>query len=78
MAQGNTAVVVEVRRRNRIDYGHASETIGWHKQSKISRCAQLWWIQQGQRQFSSLRFDVIAIEQGQTVQWIQNAWQLKL
>lgn len=76
MAQGNTAVVVEVRLRNNSRHGSALESISIHKQSRVSRCAKLWWVQQGQRKFTHLRFDVVALENGTEPQWVQNAWQI--
>ncbi|WP_138517756.1 YraN family protein [Limnobacter alexandrii] len=76
MAQGNTAVIVEVRLRNNSRHGSALESISAHKQARVSRCAKLWWVQQGQRKFTHLRFDVVALENGTEPQWVQNAWQI--
>ncbi|HAV73616.1 MULTISPECIES: YraN family protein [unclassified Limnobacter] len=76
MAHGNTAVVVEVRLRNNSRHGSALESISSHKQARVSRCAKLWWMQQGQRKFTHLRFDVVALENGTEPQWVQNAWQI--
>jgi putative endonuclease len=76
MASGNTAVIVEVRLRNNKRHGSALESISSHKQARVSRCAKLWWVQQGQRKFTHLRFDVVALENGTNPQWVQNAWQI--
>ncbi|KYP11702.1 MAG: hypothetical protein A0129_06195 [Limnobacter sp. CACIAM 66H1] len=76
MAHGNTAVVVEVRLRNNSRHGSALESISTRKQARVSRCAKLWWVQQGQRKFKHLRFDVVALENGTEPQWVQNAWQI--
>ncbi|HEX4878254.1 MAG TPA: YraN family protein [Limnobacter sp.] len=76
MAQGDCAVVVEVRARSRSDYGLATESVSWAKQQRVSRCAALWWAREGQRKFRHLRFDVVALQNGLSPQWIQNAWQL--
>jgi len=76
MAQGKTAVVVEVRLRNNSRHGSALESISAQKQARITRCAKLWWVQQGQRKFTHLRFDVVALENGTEPQWVQNAWQI--
>jgi putative endonuclease len=76
MAQGDTAVIVEVRLRNNNRHGSALESISPLKQSRITRCAKLWWVQQGQRKFTHLRFDVVALENGTDPQWVQNAWQI--
>jgi putative endonuclease len=76
MAQGNTAVIVEVRLRNNKRHGSALESISTQKQTRVSRCAKLWWVQQGQRKFTHLRFDVVALENGTEPKWVQNAWQI--
>ena len=76
MAQGNCAVIVEVRTRNNPRFGSAIESIDAAKQNRVSRCAKLWWMQQGQRHYRTLRFDVVAIQTGSKFLWIQNAWQL--
>ncbi|VWX32575.1 conserved hypothetical protein [Limnobacter sp. 130] len=76
MAQDHTAVIVEVRLRSNNSHGSALESISTHKQARISRCAKLWWVQQGQRKFTHLRFDVVALENGDEPKWVQNAWQI--
>ncbi|HEX4917946.1 MAG TPA: YraN family protein [Limnobacter sp.] len=75
MAQGDCAVVVEVRARTRSDFGLATESISRTKQQRVSRCAALWWMREGQRKFAHLRFDVVALQNGLPPEWIQNAWQ---
>ncbi len=76
MAQGSTAIIVEVRLRNNNRHGSALESVSTHKQARVSRCAKLWWVQKGQRQFKHLRFDVVALEHGTEPKWVQNAWQI--
>ena len=76
MAHGDTAVIVEVRLRSNKRHGSALESVSIHKQSRVSRCAKLWWVQQGQRKFTHLRFDVVALENGTDPHWVQNAWQI--
>ncbi|HEY1057136.1 MAG TPA: YraN family protein [Limnobacter sp.] len=78
MADGDTAVVVEVRKRRSTSHGHPLETIDPFKRQRISLCAQLWWIRQGQRQYKHLRFDVVSILNEAQPQWIRNAWLLTL
>ena len=75
---GDTAVVVEVRKRRSTSHGHPLETIDPFKRQRISLCAQLWWIRQGQRQYKHLRFDVVSILNEAQPQWIRNAWLLTL
>ncbi len=74
MQDQHTAVVIEVRLRNNPHYGSAQSSVGSVKQRRVSLCAQRWWQLQGQRQFELMRFDVVAITEGQEPVWIQNAW----
>jgi putative endonuclease len=76
MADGACAIVVEVRKRANDRFGSAAETIDTRKQAKVNRCAKLWWVQHGQREYTSLRFDVVTIQSETKLLWIQNAWQL--
>lgn len=76
MAQGQTAIVVEVRLRNNMQHGNALDSITPQKQRRVSHCALQWWVQQGQRKFRFLRFDVVALQDECTPVWIQNAWQI--
>lgn len=76
MAHGTTAVIVEVRLRTNQSHGTALDSISAQKQARVTRCAKLWWVQQGQRQFTHLRFDVVAVNHQHDMQWVQNAWQL--
>jgi len=74
MQDQHTAVVIEVRLRNNAHYGSAQSSVGPVKQRRVSLCAQRWWQLHGQRQFTLMRFDVVAITEGQEPVWIQNAW----
>jgi putative endonuclease len=76
MKQGHTAIVVEVRQRSSSTQGTALDSIGPTKQQRVNRCAMLWWVKQGQHQFTHLRFDVVALQNGAPIQWIPNAWQI--
>jgi putative endonuclease len=74
MADHNMAIVVEVRYRESKSHGGAVESIDNKKRKRIINCASLWWNKQGQYQFSSLRFDVIAIEGQAPITWLKNAF----
>lgn len=80
MQDGETAVVVEVRVRTNHTHGDAASSITQRKQTRVSQCARLWWVRQGQQKWKSMRFDVIAISNNTAnnteLQWIQNAWLL--
>lgn len=76
MFTGKTAVVVEVRHRSSPTHGGAADSVTPRKQTRVSRCAMLWWVRTGQRQFTHLRFDVVALGTEHPPHWIQNAWQI--
>lgn len=76
MAQGDTAVVIEVRSRHSAQFGSAMESINHIKRRRINRCAALWWVRTGQRHFRHLRFDVVCLEGDATPSWLPNAWQI--
>jgi|SRR5580704_8009331 putative endonuclease len=64
-------VFVEVRSRNRLDYGSASDTINHTKQRKIVKTATLFLQKNGWLYKVYSRFDVVVL------QFIDNEWQLE-
>lgn len=77
MRHGDTAVIVEVRQRSNGRHGTALESIGHHKQRKISKAALYWWAILGQRHFSGMRFDAVGLDSDQeNLTWVKNAWML--
>ncbi len=76
MADGTTAVIVEVRARSNSSHGHAAETVYGLKQHKVSKAAKLWWAMCGSQYFLHLRFDVVAFDGDEAPKWFKNAWQI--
>lgn len=83
MRDGKQAVVVEVRTRSNARHGTALESIGHHKQRKISKAALYWWTVLGQRHFEGMRFDAVGVDvtpegnaSDKHLTWIKNAWML--
>lgn len=77
MRDGNQAVVVEVRTRSNSRHGTALESIGHHKQRKISKAALYWWTYMGQQNFKGMRFDAIGVDTAEgSLTWVKNAWML--
>lgn len=74
MAEGDTAVIVEVRLRNNHSHGTALDTVNRGKIQRIERCAKLWWVTHGQHHYRHLRFDVVALHQDNEPTWLPNAW----
>ncbi|MDX1668388.1 MAG: YraN family protein [Limnobacter sp.] len=74
MAKGDLAVVVEVRQRSHSHFGGGLASVNHRKQTKIRRCAALWWQLKGRYQFKALRFDVISLDRQLNVQWVRDAF----
>lgn len=70
---GQTLVVVEVRKRSSNCFGGAAASVDWRKQTKIRRTAAL--LIQQRRDLASLpiRFDVVAIGP-HGLEWIKHAF----
>ncbi|MDV2858848.1 MULTISPECIES: YraN family protein [Oceanimonas] len=74
MRQGDTLVFVEVRFRQREDFGGAAMSVTYGKQQKLRRAALCYLQMKGLNEaHQSCRFDLVAID-GDQVNWIQNAF----
>jgi putative endonuclease len=75
MRDGETLVFVEVKFRQRSDYGHGSEAVNRSKQNKLIRTAQVYLQQHPEYTNLPMRFDVISIEgEPPRLQWLANAF----
>jgi putative endonuclease len=72
MAQHGGLVFVEVRQRASTRFGGAAASVGFAKQRRLVRAAQLYLLRY--RTPPACRFDVVAID-GSAVEWIQDAIQ---
>lgn len=73
MQDGDSLVFVEVRFRNKSNFGTAQASIDYHKQRKLILTAQHYL--QTHRSDSACRFDVIAINGDKNrIEWIKNAF----
>jgi putative endonuclease len=75
MADGETIVFVEVRKRKHIQYGEGSETVGASKQTKLYRAATHYLIEKELYDKVFCRFDIISINQAGLITWIKNAFE---
>lgn len=73
MRDGETLVVVEVRARSSSRFASAAESIDARKQARIILATQLYLAAHPQHAERALRFDVVAIDDGQP-QWIRGAF----
>ena len=58
--QRRTVVFVEVKARNRLDFGDPVEAVDWRKQRELRRSAQVWIARHG-LPGEDYRFDVIGV-----------------
>lgn len=74
----NELVVIEVRYRRRRDFGSASESVTWRKQSRIRRALRHYLMRHPQHAALPLRIDVVAIDHDTadrpTLAWLRNAF----
>lgn len=74
MRDGPDWVFIEVRARNRTDFGGAAGSVGPAKQQRLRRQAQLILKRRfGDAQWPACRFDVCAIDAG-AIDWIRDAF----
>ncbi len=71
---GNYLVFVEVKYRKSKSKGTAAEAVTFNKMKKISRCADCYMMLTRQSSNTSVRFDVIAIEEGH-LKHLKNAFE---
>lgn len=77
MQDGDTWVFVEVRYRRNSSFGHAADSITWHKRQRLLSAAARWLSQRGMCiDTANCRFDVLAIT-GNQLQWLPNAFDAK-
>ena len=67
-------VFIEVRFRKNKQYGGAAASVTTAKQTKLIKAASHYLLREFGNTPPSCRFDVIAIEDGQTIKWIKNAF----
>lgn len=79
MVEKGTIVFVEVRYRQRCQYGSALESVDQRKQKKIILCAKQF-LSQHQHWDKPCRFDIVAISEAgadhkdNNIQWLQSAF----
>lgn len=66
-------VFVEVKYRSTSKQGYALEAVDYRKQSKICRVADYYRYLHKVSDFTKLRYDVVAVQNGE-ISWIQNAF----
>ena len=75
MRDGDTLVFVEVRHRRRTEFGGAAASVDAAKRQRLLKAAQ-WWLlgRYGQRAWPVCRFDVVAFDADDRMQWLPGAF----
>ena len=71
---GDVLAVVEVRQRSRLDFGGAPGSVTQRKQRKIIRAVRFFLTQEPAWRGLRLRFDVVAIEGAERINWLKDAF----
>jgi putative endonuclease len=73
MRDGELLVFVEVRLRRNPNFGGALMSIDHLKRARLTACAQHYL--KSRPRISAARFDVIAIDAGDHIQWVRNTFE---
>ncbi len=76
MRDGSTIAFIEVRLRNRTDFGSGAESVDIRKQARLLSSAE-HYLQRHATLLADCRFDVVSILQSgntQQLEWIRNAF----
>jgi putative endonuclease len=76
MRDGDTLVVVEVRRRSHRGYGSAAESVTFRKQQRIVRATRLYLMQHPHLATQPLRFDIVGIDADGKPEWLRAAFEV--
>jgi putative endonuclease len=74
MRDGETLVIVEVRKRAHQGFGSAAESVDARKQSRVVTAARALLAQRPDLARLSARFDVVALDAQDRIEWIQAAF----
>jgi putative endonuclease len=75
MRERDTLVMVEVRKRARSDYGDAFESVNGRKRGRLIRAAGLFLAAHPEFNSSPVRFDVVAVDGKDAVDWLKAAFE---
>ena len=73
MREGDTLVFIEVRQRSNPRFGGAAASVDFRKQHKLILTAEHYL--QHHAHDGPVRLDVVAMAQGNAIDWIRNAFQ---
>ncbi|MDB5977605.1 MAG: YraN family protein [Nevskia sp.] len=74
MRDKDTLVLVEVRKRSRSDYGDAFASVHGRKRGRLIHAAKMFLVAHPQYTRSPVRFDVVAVDGNDAVEWLTAAF----
>ena len=74
MRQRDTLVMVEVRKRSRSDYGDAFASVHRRKRGRVIHAAKMFLAAHPQYGRDAVRFDVVAVDGADAVEWLEAAF----
>ena len=77
LAADGTLVIAEVRLRTQTRNGDAAASVDIHKQHRLTLAARLLLARYPTLARRALRFDVLAVDAGGAVRWIQQAFEAR-
>jgi putative endonuclease len=75
MRERDTLVIVEVRKRSRGDYGDAFESVHARKRGRLDHAARMFLAAHPQYSHCPVRFDVVAVDGSDAVEWLTAAFE---
>ena len=73
VAAGGTVVFCEVKLRSSKRFGSGAEAVDRRKQRQVRNLA-LAWLQQSERRYPTVRFDVVSIDGGDNIEVIEGCF----
>jgi putative endonuclease len=74
MRKADTLVLVEVRKRSREDYGGAFASVTAAKRRRLIHAAKMFLAQHPQYAADAVRFDVVAVDADNKLEWLEAAF----
>ena len=74
MRQRDTLVMVEVRKRSRSDYGDAFASVHRRKRGRVIHAAKMFLAAHPQYGRDAVRFDVVAVDGADKLEWLEAAF----
>ena len=75
MRERDTLVLVEVRKRSRGDYGDAFESVHGRKRARLIHAARLFLAAHAEFSRCPVRFDVVAVDGSDKLEWLKAAFE---